>query len=264
MLGGKNKQPKQLLGYTIIEVMIVLAVSGVMFLIAANFINGKQERASFTQGSNDSVSLLQNVVEDITDGHYSDVPIQCATSGSALSFPSGVSPSQGQNPACVFLGKLAHFYGSGSNRTNYQLFSIAAARTVTSFPNSQVAAIPHLTTQSTLPQGLAVKTMHVKDSAGKNHANFYSIGFIQGLGSVDAATGVYASGAQQPVGLVYASDTNPGAWDEADVTGTTLQSARSATICLSDGSRNAEIFIGGANDNRLSISIQQLGTTPCP
>ena len=59
MLGGRNRHSKQPFGYTIVEVMIVLAVSSAMFLIAANFINGKQERTAFSQGSNEMVSQLQ-------------------------------------------------------------------------------------------------------------------------------------------------------------------------------------------------------------
>lgn len=101
------KGVKQPLGYTIIEVMIVLAISGLMFLIAANFISGKEESTSFTEGTNEFVTDMQSVINQVTDGQYSDISFQCVSSGGTLSFPSG--GSQGTNPACVFLGKFLYF-----------------------------------------------------------------------------------------------------------------------------------------------------------
>ncbi|HET7060452.1 MAG TPA: prepilin-type N-terminal cleavage/methylation domain-containing protein [Candidatus Saccharimonadales bacterium] len=273
MLGGKNKQHRQPLGYTIVEVMIVLAVSGMMFLIAANFINGKQERAAFTQGSNDTVSKLQGVVEDITDGHYSDVPIQCVVpaDNSRLELNPSANDVQGQNPDCVFLGKIMRFYApdAGGNKTNYSLYSIAAARQITGFPDNLVGAIPNLTIQSVIPQSLYVKDMTVTDTGTPpgTHSNVFNIGFAQGIGNV-SGEGVYLTGAQQPVRLIYANTTSG---NESNIAGLTIQSAKSATICLTDGTRYAQILIGAVvggagnsnNDNQLNISAQQLGTNPC-
>lgn len=272
MLGGKNKHPRQPLGYTIIEIMIVLAVSGFMFVIAATFINGKQAKAAFAQGSNDTVSKLQQVVADVTDGHYSDVPLQCGAAGSSLAASTTGIGSQGQDPNCVFFGKIVRFYdpSGGSNRDHYSIYSIAADRTITDFPNSLVAAIQGLTTHSTMPQNLYVSRMTVIDAGGGSNGSAYNIGFLQGLGSVDATTGTYLSGAQQPVQLVYANTTSG---SEGSIAGMNILPAKSATICLTDGlagtNRYAEIFIGGptsghqsasSNNNQLNISVQQLGT----
>ena len=285
MLGGKNKQTRQPLGYTIVEVMIVLAVSGIMFLIAAQFINGKQEKAAFTQGSNDMASKLQQVVQDVTDGHYSDVPLTCTVSGSGvgatISVTTTSSGEQGTASDCVFLGKIVSFYDTsgGTNRNNYSIFSIAAARNITSIPNNLIAAVggsPSLTTQSVTPQNLYVKKMTIVDassgSPSVNPSNTYNIGFLQGLGNVDKNTGSYLTGAQQPVQLVYADTTHNKMGDESYIAGTTIRLAKNATICVSDGARNADIFIGGStspqqassnNNNELNISVQQLGTAPC-
>ncbi len=271
MLGGKNKQHRQPLGYTIVEIMIVLAVSGFMFVIAANFINGKQEKAAFAQGSNDTASKLQNVVEDITDGHYSDVPLQCTSSGGTLSASTSGIGSQGENSDCVFLGKIVRFYSpSGGPKDHYSVYSVAAARGITSFPNGLVGAISGLTTQSGISQSLYVKDMNVVDAGNASHANVFNVGFMQDIGNIDASNpGVYLSGAQHPVQLVYANTTSG---NEGDIAGTTIQPAKSATICLTDGTRYADIFVGGPtagrqsasnNNNQLNISVQQLGTTSC-
>lgn len=271
MLGGKNKQHRQPLGYTIVEVMIVLVVSGFMFVIAANFINGKQAKAAFTQGSNDTGSKLQSVLDDVVDGHYSDVPLQCNVSGSVLSANTSGAGNQGETPNCVFLGKIVRFYDPGSGqKDHYSIYSMAAARSITSFPNNLVSAIggsPPLTTQSTIPQSLYVQDMTVVDAGGASHNNVFNIGFLQGIGNVNGA-GVYLSGAQQPVQLAFA---NTSSGSESAIAGTAVQPAKSAVICLTDGDRYAQVLIGGttgsdfaaSNDNRLNISVQQLGTTSC-
>lgn len=286
MLGGQNK--KMPLGYTIIEVIIVLAISGIMFLIAANFINGKQEHTAFVQGTNDMVNQLQNIVDDVTDGHYSDVPLKCEVGGgNAISVSQDVTGSQGSTQNCVFLGKMISFEGA-AQPTNYQLFSLAALRSFTTTDGTipaagspSVSAIPGLTVNGTIPQSLylpntATGKMTVTPLTGAPQVN-YSIGFVQGLGSTNESG--YVSGTQT-VGLVYDSGLNtPTTTTIVDgtengpsslVNGTNIKPAKSATICLSDGTRYARIFIGGAttgasgnNSNQLSISSQQLGTTPC-
>ncbi len=112
MKGGKLP-----LGYTIVEVLVVLAVSGVLFLLAADFITGKQSKTSFQQGSNELVSRLQAIVEEVSTGHYADIPLTCDafSNPSRLIFDPTVKP-QGSNQDCVFLGKIIHF--SVANKPN--------------------------------------------------------------------------------------------------------------------------------------------------
>lgn len=272
MLGGRNKHRGQPLGYTIVEVLIVLAVSGMMFLIAANFINGKQAKTSFMEGTNDMVSVLQNMINDVSDGHYSDIPLGCNGTAAGISFPAAGGPSQGSNQSCVFLGKLISFYGpSQTETTKYQIFLIAASRLISgALPQSGVSAIPSnpndVTTDGTIPQNLYVSKMLV------NGTTAYNIGIAQGLGTADV-NGDYVSGTQS-TGLIYSNNllnptTNykaPGT--EGIVSGAAIRPAKRASICLSDEQRYAVIFIGGTaaqkstnNSNQLSVSVQQFGTT---
>jgi hypothetical protein len=262
MQGGQKRQP---LGYTIVEVLIVLAVSSFMFLIAANFISGKQEKTAFTEGSNDTVTKLQQVLEDVTNGHYSDIPLTCSTSSGTIQITSG--GTQGTNKDCIFLGKLVRFYAAdGGDKVNYQVYSLAAARDITgSLPNAKVAAVSSLTTKGTISQNLSVGSMKV-DGA---HPTAFNIGFAQGLGTPDELasdtdTDTYMSGSQT-VNLIYFSGT----WGVNDVAGNYVKPAKSATLCLTDGTRSAQIFIGADpdahnNSNDLSITLKQRGKQPCP
>ena len=57
-------------GYTIVEVMIFLAVSSLMFLIAVGFISGKQNNVEFTLSVNTLKSDIQQVFNNVSSGYY--------------------------------------------------------------------------------------------------------------------------------------------------------------------------------------------------
>src|ERR1044071_4210461 len=65
MRGGEQKQ-----GYTIVEVMVFLAISGFMFLIAAGFVAGRQSTAEFKQGMNSINDQMRQVINDVGNGFY--------------------------------------------------------------------------------------------------------------------------------------------------------------------------------------------------
>lgn len=288
MKGGKSQQP---LGYTIVEVMVVLAISGVMLLLASQFISGKQEKTSFTSGVNEMASLIQDTIEQVTDGKYSDIAFSCQVSASTPYYlvfsPTLDTDTQGRNDQCVFIGKLLHFYNFVT--PNYEVFSLAGARfnstSGTGPPSSLAEALPaaidnssiSLTTQETIPQSLNVKGIKLTDSSGATVYPF-SIGFVQSLGSLTSYTNPttgftykdYNSGAQT-VGLIYApgiatSCSPPGGTCESTAVSkiqNNVKLARSATLCLTDGTQYAEINIGDAStsNNQLSVNVNRSITT---
>src|SRR5665213_1688547 len=127
MRGGKNKQP---LGYTIVEVLIVLAVSGVMFILAANFISQREAKTAFSQGSDELTGTVQTTISQVTSGQYSDVNFTCTTIGSGatatISITSGGTGQNGKNPSCVFIGKIIVL--PDVDNTHYAIYSLAAGR----------------------------------------------------------------------------------------------------------------------------------------
>lgn len=111
-------------GYTIVEVMIVLAVSGVMFLIAANFISGKQAKTAWNLGVNTLAADVQSKIDSVSDGQYTDVPTACTVTYDKKSEPpiplaaqldnrtvilDSSLNVQGTNASCVFMGYMFHF-----------------------------------------------------------------------------------------------------------------------------------------------------------
>lgn len=287
MKGGKLP-----LGYTIVEVMIVLAVSGVMFVIAASFVNGRQARVSFEQGVNELASRIQGVISDVSDGHYSDVPFGCTQNGGTgkLIIDAGVVGDQGANPECVFLGKLFHFSpspstGAPGDPTKYEVLSLAGARQTTdgsiitdsfttgSVPiDAHVTPIPRLTTPQITPQNLRVDGMNVIAANGFSFTgsnSSYAVGFIQGLGRDQGGGGAYDTGIQN-VSLVFRTvikqDTTSSDATTAIINGS-VQYAGKVTICLTDGTRLAHLTIGGHTGvpgeaaNKLAVDVKLGDTT---
>jgi len=296
MLGGRNKQP---LGYTIVEVMIVLAVSGVMLLIASQFINGKQAKTSFTQGVNDIAARLQQTINDVADGQYSDVSIDCQAVPGGLQLNPGTGDTQGRQSGCVFMGKMYYFYNNGTpTPQNYEIFSLVGARIdpvartpVTTLAGSYLKPVDGRTSQDpadpisftvkdTVPQGLSVGAMTCKNCA--ETGQIYTLGFVQSLGTLDPkdATGKTYQSGSQTINLMYASSlvgpTGPNQGPNGSpsnqaatlITGTTLASAGAVNICRTDGSRYAIVTVGnnsiGSGELPL-VSVKMYGErAACP
>ena len=258
---------KQPLGYTIVEVLIVLAISGLMLSLAATFISGKQAKTSFQAGTNEMASQITDVISEVNDGHYSDRRFGCElpTGGNTIRFTGGVQ--QGTNPACVFLGKFLHFSKSGV-MSDYEVFSLAGARLGTNgkpatnltdvlpTPIVNNAINLNLTEQRTVPQRLDIIDVKVDGHA------VYGFGFVQGLGST-SGTGQtdYNSGAQS-ARLVYAPGLTSAGADEGTAAGqirTLSYASRAAVMCVSDGARWATITVG-LNNNQLGVRLQVVAT----
>ena len=260
MQGGKNKQ----IGYTIIEVMIVLAVSGIMFLIGSTFINGKQEQASFTAGINSMATDLQNVIEQVIDGQYSDVPLNCSVTGSnTLVFNSTGLNVQGTNALCVFRGKEIHFYGSPAS--NYEVINLADARNDTvnenGFVNSSVSGVPGLTTQAVVPETLYITDFKVNGSASSN----YNLAILQSLGVANSSGGYQSGGQTMELAYSTALVGNSIKGSETSLTGGNpiMPLINSVAICFSDGTQYATIDLGASTSNPVNVTVTRNGKTPC-
>ena len=276
MLGGENKS--QPLGYTITEVMIVLAVSGLMFLMAANFISGRQGQTAFTQGTNEMASQIQSIIEQVSDGHYSDIPLNCTfspgppnpdTNAARVPAPGA---EQGQNAPCVFLGKV--IFMSQAAPTSYSIYSMAGGRItptsndpVTALLQADPVSIDQLVVNQDIPQSLEIHSIKSTESDGTVH-NYTgawgtnALGFFQSQG--DVSGGAINSGTQtiSLIQTIGATDAH----NQYALTNT-IRELRSSDICLTDGHRYAEILVGtdstGTSSNPLTVNVRMDDTTVC-
>lgn len=268
MKGGKAA------GYTILEVMIVLAVSGVMFVIAASFINGRQARAAYTAGVTDIASAVQSVISQINDGQFTDIPLGCAVVAGAPVFTA--SGSQGTSEQCIFLGKVLQFRPDTGDRT-YNTYSIAGARedAVTRLSPITIAAAqpraihPRLTTNDRIAQGLEVEGMNAQLTGGGT-ANTYAFGLLQSLSEYDG-TGALVSGTQGMKLYVIngvTSGMTPGGPGGAvarmnAAAAANYQEASKVTICVTDGTRHAQILIGAQGSSYIVETDLTKSTNEC-
>lgn len=94
-------------GYTIVETMIFLAVSGILFISAMLLVNGQQRKTEFTALVRDFDSKLQSIMGNVASGYYNNPgAVTCTVSATPRRpiITMGAS-TQGQNEGCTFIGQ---------------------------------------------------------------------------------------------------------------------------------------------------------------
>lgn len=207
-------------GYTIVEVLIFMAVSGLMFVMAVVFVNGKQSSVEFRQGIYEVNSELRNVINEVSDGRSDALSFGTTTNctasagGGAPQIKNTLSKEQGTNGGvngCIFLGKVVQFGDTNfapDTATYYDVFTLAARQVtatnepVTSFLTAQPIAIHTIPTVSSktltisrrMPAGLEITAAYqCNNTLCSSRSPIGAIGFF---GSFNAALGVAAGSGQ--------------------------------------------------------------------
>ncbi len=204
MNGGSAKSRKAA-GFTIVEVMIVMAVTSALFVAVALTMAGKQRKAEFLQATNDIHAVTQQTINEVSAGFYpSKNDFRCVqTAGPAITIMS-TAEEQGTNQSCVFLGKVMYFGQSPvSDRETFNTFSIAGLRSATTLATSAPTVIQNDVIDTTVPgllkYGLSVRSVKYNDTVGDSAAGDVNVGavaFITAAGDIDVE-GNYKSGSQQ-------------------------------------------------------------------
>lgn len=119
-------------GYTIIEVMIVLAVTGALFVSAAVLIAGRQQRTQFEQAIREVHSQIQQVETEVRHGYFpSRGNFNCTVTGGGSPSFSAVAAGQGTNEGCIFLGKAIQFQVQGTDPEEFRVMTIAGRQQTT-------------------------------------------------------------------------------------------------------------------------------------
>lgn len=268
MKGGKTP-----LGYTIVEVMIVLAISMAMLALAAGFINGRQGKASFNQGANDFASRIQSVANQVADGQFSDIGLDCTTS--PISYSAG--HEQGFNDQCVFLGKMIYIRNGDLSKPQYDVISVAGDRLYlgnppTTLTQANPRAIPPLTTTQATPQRLwANHGITGEDTTTVVPTPFndiYAIGFLLTSQTDNADKSIDT----QAVRLYYITNSTvvneTSSTIEAKVITANIHPTSFANICITDGTRYAKIYVSTddgitTNNSPTDVKLEMNGTTAC-
>ena len=150
-------------GYTIVEVMIFLAISAFMFVVAAFFIQGKQSTAQFRQAMNSINTEVEQDINNVADNSYTPITTaQCSPFGlSAVSITnvlSGSSNAQGADTGCIDLGKVVQF-GVGGASKQFDTYTVVGC---------QYSPCTNQFTDNTLPNNIQQAAPTVADPGTNN------------------------------------------------------------------------------------------------
>lgn len=115
-------------GYTVVETLIYLAVTGALFVGAAAMISGQQAKTEFNQAVREVETFILDIANDVTTGYYPSANVSCtATPGTPASITPGGSDELGARGDCLYLGRLFHV-SPDHNEQKVDIYSIVGNR----------------------------------------------------------------------------------------------------------------------------------------
>lgn len=174
-------------GFTIVEVMIFLAVSGALMLAAMTAISGSQNKAEFNVAINDAQQQIETIASNVATGYYaSSENVTCVNPvGSVLNISTS-GGNRGSNKDCAFIGRVFDFDMSTSTM---RLYSVAGARMnpdgseVTRMLDSKSTVIDATPENYRLKNGLRIRTLK------ENGSPVQAIGFFSTFGKTSQVSG---------------------------------------------------------------------------
>lgn len=295
---GEQMKQRHSYGFTIVEVMIVLAVTGIMFMSAALLVNGRQNRTEFTQAIGQVQSQVQQAINDVINGYSPNVgQFKCQPNPSGNIIINSGNDNQGQHGGCIFLGKVMQFAVQQSptpSNQPFDIYSVVGSQCIsgsncsnlaqnqlsTSISNAEPTVLKNTnngnggtidaTDRQTLENGLNVTNVTIPPLAsmwynGNRNNAIGAVGFLQSLANYGG--GGLASGSQQ-VGLWAIKNTSLGQ-SEMDAinainTSSNWQAATDIEICFSSATttQSGLITIGGSG-RQLLVGLKIYSTTSC-
>ncbi len=286
-------------GYTIVEVMIFLVVTGALLASAIAAFNGQQERTQFTQSIRELDSKIRDTANEVTSGFYSKTTGFTCISNPAPGTPPvintvvvGPGNPQGTSTGCEFTGKVLQFVphtcNAASHNNCYNVFTVIGKRQTTAggslhdvgtlqeavpiavVPTTSAPSRPDFTDYQVISGSLYISGLFVRDTSG-NQTPIGAFGFISSLANY-ASSNLVASAQTTDIVSVPGSLLN----QDTNTIATNIQNLQdsnrnpgSIVICLqngaSAGARKAVVIVG--NNNRklaTDVQIDTLTGVNCP
>lgn len=239
-------------GYTIVETLIFLAVSAVLFVSASVLITGRQRKTQFATTVRDFSSKLQSVHGNVASGYYNSTgTVKCTVSGGRISeLTSDGATQQGTNSNCVYLGQAIISPQKGTS--NFRIMSLVGLRT-TGTPAREVGSLaeakPRVYTETAETYTIAgADFVSLKADSVEVDSNGSTLAFIGSFGSYSLTSNALNSGsAHTDTFTVASSDASWGGGIEKVLGDTPPPAMNPKTIsyCLTNGEQNALITMQG-------------------
>ena len=140
---GGTKKPH---GFTIIEVLIVLAVTSGLLFASGLLVSGREAQTQFDQGIREIQAQIQQTTSDVINGFYpNNNRINCSIASVGPPIITSVLPNQlGTNSGCLFIGKAVNFLnpGASSNPSQYAVYTIAGRQCAVGATPGNSCSIP--------------------------------------------------------------------------------------------------------------------------
>lgn len=272
-------------GFTVVEVLIVLAVTGMLFVSAAVLIAGRRAQTEFNQAIRQIQTQIQQVINEVATGYYPNANnFQCSAGAGGPILNPGSGTEQGANSGCIFLGKAIQMGLTGTDPEEFVVFPIAglqktaAGNEVTSLAEAAPVAIAPNSTESlpdnsitTQLQGGITSVRMTYTQAGVTRP----IGVVAFVNKLASYTGQSIVSGSQQVSVVPVDD---GSVDSA-LQRTALQGATAINtslasstqnpsggvqICLmSGGTKQSGLITIGNSARQLSVTLTIKSNTDC-
>ena len=278
MKGG----PRRHHGFTIVEVLIVLAVTTALFLSAAFLITGRQNQTEFDQAIQQVRSEIQQAVSDVTNGYYPNLNnFQCTVGASGPQITAATGVGQGTNSGCIFVGKVLQFGVASTKPEQFLAYTLAGLQSVGSNDSSSLAdatpvVIAPSSSQPTVPNDTKVSVLENGLTTLFMKVNGVSIGALA-LTTLPPYSGSALSNAQQ-VQLIAVpgtslNDTEPGAAQKintamanpnATIPSADVNPSAGIQLCFVSATTNQSglVTVGG-NSSTLSVDLAVKGNKTC-
>lgn len=271
--------PRGSRAFTVIEVLIVLAVTGLLFVSAAVLIAGRRQQTEFNQAIRHVQQQLQQVINDVATGYYpkTDNFICTVTGTNAPNVSSGVS-EQGTNTDCIFMGKTIQFDIAGTSPEQFKVYTMVGRRLSstgsgddsTTRANAKPIAIAPSSTDTNVPDnsetyqllgGLTTASM----VWGASSNPIGSVGFMQSLAPPTVGESSSQTIRVIPVANSTLNTTSPlGVTQINDNFATSAFDPAGVRICFASGTteQSGLITIGGAG-RQLSVTLDIKSNKTC-
>jgi prepilin-type N-terminal cleavage/methylation domain-containing protein len=253
-------------GFTIIETLIVIAVSAAMLMSAIMLVAGQQRKVEFTQSAQDIRSVIEQVIAETSSGYYpNNGNFSCTATASNITIESPPTAAQGSSDRCIFLGRAMQFGNSG-NKEAYIVHTIVGYQDNDSSISQAIPEAVDLDSARTYGQmrnGVSVVAMRYTNGATSQPIAAFA--FMQGLGDVDASNQILSGSQQVSLHPLDATFTNVNQFtniptvvnsiNQLDDT-SPVNPSGGVQICLASGGTQqwAQITIG-SNGRSLSVKL---------
>lgn len=123
MNGGRSRVS----GYTIVETMIFLAVSGAMVIAVMALVASQQRRTEFQTAVREFQNDMQDVANDVSTGFFNVIPDttkRCQVAGNSIQFNNGGNGQAANRGECVLIGKVVRF----TDTDEYNIYTMAGRK----------------------------------------------------------------------------------------------------------------------------------------